>query len=315
MNAIEIQHITKDYGGGRGVFDVSFSVREGEALGFLGPNGAGKTTTIRQLMGFIRPDAGSLSILDMDCFTQASRIQGRVGYLPGEIAFMEGMTGMEFIRFVAGMKGMRDLGRAGELMERFELDRSGRIKKMSKGMKQKIGIVCAFMQDSKILILDEPTSGLDPLMQNVFVELLREERGRGKTILMSSHIFEEVERTCDRAAIIRKGRLAAVEEMDHLRSGRQRQVILTFAEPDMARRFAKEFPGASGYRGEKEETERTGGPKLGSGEWESRKCQVRVGGNMDALLKTASRYTVTDLEIRTPSLEEFFMHFYGGETK
>lgn len=340
MSAIEINHITKDYGGGRGVFDVSFSVEEGEALGFLGPNGAGKTTTIRQLMGFIRPDSGSLSILGMDCFSQADQIQGKVGYLPGEIAFMEGMTGMEFIRFAAGMKGMKGLGRAGELMERFELEPSGRIKKMSKGMKQKIGIVCAFMQDSGILILDEPTSGLDPLMQNVFVELLQEERGRGKTILMSSHIFEEVERTCGRAAIIRGGRLAAVEEMEHLRFGRKRLAVLTFSDADMARRFAEEIPGAetgwalgaSNLPGEASGVEK-GRPDSGSesvktgcrgadimtqggyaaGTLGKNQVMAPVDRNVDTLLKTAAKYTVTDMEIHTPSLEEFFMHFYGGE--
>ena len=155
MSVIEISHITKDYGKGRGVFDVSFSVHKGEVLGFLGPNGAGKTTTIRQLMGFIRPDSGKLSILGKDCFQEADQIQKSLGYLPGEIAFIDSMNGMEFIRFVAKMKGMKGLGRSQELMERFELDAMGKLKKMSKGMKQKIGIVCAFMDPAaEILILD-----------------------------------------------------------------------------------------------------------------------------------------------------------------
>ena len=199
-NIIEIDHITKDYGNGRGVFDISFQVKKGEVLGFLGPNGAGKTTTIRQLMGFLRPDSGSVQILGMDCFHDAHKIAGSLGYLPGEIAFIDAMTGIKFIRFIANMKGMKDLGRAPELMERFELNPSAKIKKMSKGTKQKIGIICAFMQDPDILLLDEPTSGLDPLMQNEFIDLILEEKERGKTILLSSHIFEEVERTCDRAA-------------------------------------------------------------------------------------------------------------------
>ncbi len=297
MNVIEISHITKDYGMGHGVFDVSFSVKEGEVLGFLGPNGAGKTTTIRQLMGFIKPDSGSLSIEGMDCFKDADQIQKRVGYLPGEISFIESMNGDEFIRFVAKMKKMKDLGRAPELMEFFDLDASGRVKKMSKGMKQKIGIVCAMMSPyADIYLLDEPTSGLDPVMQNRFVELIQEEKKRGKTILMSSHMFEEVERTCDKAAVIRNGRLAAVEEMDKLKENKQRIVEITFEKSNMAEMFAEKFTGANHQSG-------------------SNKISVKVGKNIDSLIKEAGKYMVTDLEIRTQSLEEFFMHFYGEEAK
>jgi len=293
MGVIEISNITKDYGKGRGVFDVSFSVEEGEVLGFLGPNGAGKTTTIRQLMGFIKPDGGSLSIQGMDCFKKADEIQKSVGYLPGEIAFIDSMNGMEFIRFVAKMKKMKGLDRAHELMELFELNASGKLKKMSKGMKQKIGIVCAFMDTrADILILDEPTSGLDPLMQNRFVEMILAEKKRGRTILMSSHMFEEVERTCDRAAIIRDGRLVAVEDMEKLREGRQKTVEITFLEPVMAAEFASGFPKAACQAG-------------------SRTVTARVGRNLDTFVKKAGMYTVTDLNVRTQSLEEFFLHFYG----
>lgn len=293
MSVIEISHITKDYGKGRGVFDVSFSVNQGEVLGFLGPNGAGKTTTIRQLMGFMKPDSGKLSIMGMDCFKNTEKIQKSVGYLPGEIAFIDSMNGMEFIRFVARMKKMKGLGRAEELMEMFELNASGRLKKMSKGMKQKIGIVCAFMDpEADIMILDEPTSGLDPLMQNRFVELILSEKKQGKTILMSSHMFEEIERTCDRAAIIRSGRLAAVEEIEKLKEGRQKVIEVTFKESPMAEEFAAAFPRAVYQPGGKIVT-------------------VKVGKNLDAFIKKAGEYTVTDFNVRTQSLEEFFMHFYG----
>ena len=295
MNVIEISHITKDYGQNRGVFDVSFSVKQGEVLGFLGPNGAGKTTTIRQLMGFIKPDKGSLSILDMDCFKESDKIQTSLGYLPGEIAFIDSMTGMEFIRFVAKMKNMRDMGRAQELMKMFELNASGKLKKMAKGMKQKIGIVCAFMNPlASILILDEPTSGLDPLMQNRFVELILSEKKKGKTILMSSHMFEEVERTCDRAAIIRDGRLAAVEEIEKLKEGRQKVIEVTFRDAAMAEAFAAAFPKAAYQAGGKTVT-------------------AKVGKDLDAFVKKAGAYTVTDFNVRGQSLEEFFMHFYGEE--
>lgn len=293
MNIIEISHITKDYGQKRGVFDVSFSVKEGEVLGFLGPNGAGKTTTIRQLMGFIKPDSGSLSILGMDCFQEADKIQKSLGYLPGEIAFIDSMNGMEFIRFVAKMKKMKDFSRAQELIKMFELNASGKLKKMSKGMKQKIGIVCAFMNpEANILILDEPTSGLDPLMQNRFVELVLSEKEQGKTILMSSHMFEEIERTCDRAAIIRKGQLVAVEKMEKLREGQKKIIDVTFLETAMAKSFASALLNASYQAGSKTVT-------------------AEVSTNIDSFVKKASEYTLTDLVVRTQSLEEFFLHFYG----
>ncbi|MGI6070870.1 MAG: ABC transporter ATP-binding protein [Blautia sp.] len=295
MSVIEINHITKDYGQGRGVFDVSFSVEKGEVLGFLGPNGAGKTTTIRQLMGFIRPDSGSLTIGGMDCFLEADQIQRTLGYLPGEIAFIDSMNGMEFLRFVARMRKMKDMARAQELMEMFELNPSGKLKKMSKGMKQKIGIVCAFMDEkADILLLDEPTSGLDPLMQNRFVELVLSEKKKGKTILMSSHMFEEIERTCDRAAIIREGRLVAVEEMDRLKEGRKKIIEVTFEKAAMAEAFAAGFPKAVCQPGQKTVT-------------------AEVGKDLDVFVKRAGDYTVKDLDVRTQSLEEFFLQFYGEE--
>lgn len=291
MSMIDVQNITKDYGQGRGVFNVEFAVERGEALGFLGPNGAGKTTTIRQLMGFIRPDRGSLLIQGMDCFRQADKIQKKLGYLPGEIAFIDNMTGDEFIRFVGKMKGMTDFSRAEELKEIFELTSHGKIKKMSKGMKQKIGIICAFMQNPDILILDEPTSGLDPLMQNRFLELVRSEKQRGATILMSSHIFEEVERTCDRAVIIRSGQVVATENVEKLRSGKQKTIEIRFDKEESAASFCAAMKSAS---------------------QEGTKVSLQIAGSMDTLIKQAARYNVLDLDIRTPSLEELFMHFYGG---
>lgn len=291
MKVMEIDKITKDYKNGKGVFDVSFSVEKGEVLGFLGPNGAGKTTTIRQLMGFIKPDKGSVKISGMDCFSSASEIMRNLGYLPGEIAFMEDMKGIEFIHFIADMKGMKDFSKAEELMKFFELDASGKIKKMSKGMKQKIGIVCAFMQDADILILDEPTSGLDPLMQNKFVELILSEKKKGKTILMSSHIFEEIERTCDRAAIIRDGHLVAVESMDKLKQGKAKMMVIHFKYEEEAKQFA----------GSREKAV------------QNKNCvTVKVSKNMDGFIKNISSYVIEDLEIHTQSLEELFMHFYGG---
>ena len=243
MSVIKIANLTRDYGHGKGVFQVSFRVEEGEVFGFLGPNGAGKTTTIRHLMGFLRPQSGKCKINHLDCWRDREKIQETLGYIPGEISFFDDMTGMEFLKFAAKYRGLGSDNRQKELLERFELDPRGKIRKMSKGMKQKIGIVAAFMHDPQILILDEPTSGLDPLMQNRFIELIGEEKKKGKTILLSSHMFEEVDRTCDRVGIIREGRLVAVDSVDTLRKRHLHTYIVTLDAPEQAQAFAKDFGG------------------------------------------------------------------------
>ena len=172
MAILQVEHLTKDYGGGKGIFDLSFSIEKGEVFGFLGPNGAGKTTTIRHILGFIKPQEGRAEVDGLDCWRCPDQIQRRLGYLPGEIAFPGDMTGTAFIRLIAELRGLRDMRRAESLIARFELDPSGRLRRMSKGMKQKIGLVCAFMHDPAILVLDEPTSGLDPLMQGRLVSAM-----------------------------------------------------------------------------------------------------------------------------------------------
>lgn len=291
-NVIEIRQLTKDYGNNRGIFDVSLSVKKGEVFGFLGPNGAGKSTTIRHLMGFIQADQGSCQINGLDCLRDHARIQQALGYLPGEIAFMDDMTGLEFIKFMAKMKGMTDLTKAYELMERFELNPQGKIKKMSKGMKQKIGIICAFMHDPELLILDEPSSGLDPLMQNRFIELVLEEKQRGKTIFMSSHIFEEIERTCDRTAMIKDGRLISIEELQTLKASKHKTYQIMFATEELAEQFMNE-----GFECE---------------QVESTVVKVLPRNNLNYLLATLSHYDIVDLDITKLTLEELFLHFYGG---
>ena len=191
MNMIEVQNLTKDYGNNRGIFHLNFSIKQGETVAFLGTNGAGKTTTIRQLMGFVKPQNGIAKINGLDCFQQEEVIQKQVGYLSGEIAFLdENMTGQDFIKFMSDIKKIENHQRIKQLITYFELDTQIKIKKMSKGTKQKIGLIVAFMQDAPVLILDEPTSGLDPIMQNKFIELIMKEKSNGKTIIMSSHIFE-----------------------------------------------------------------------------------------------------------------------------
>lgn len=293
-HVIDVQGLTKDYGQGRGIFDLTFQVERGEVFGFLGPNGAGKTTTIRHLMGFIRPTAGRAAILGMDCFAQAAAIQARVGYLPGELSLMDDLTGDGFLRFMAQMRGMKDLGAAGELKELFRLDGRQSLRKMSKGTRQKVGLVCAFMARPDLLLLDEPTSGLDPLMQNRFVELLLREKALGATILLSSHMFEELERTCDRVAILRAGRLAAVERTEDLRRARTKRYVFSFPAPKAAAAFSAAWPGAS--RNDSSVT-------------------VALTGREDLskLLRLAAGQQVTDMTVDGGSLEEAFLGYYGEE--
>ena len=293
-HVIDVQGLTKDYGQGRGIFDLTFQVERGEVFGFLGPNGAGKTTTIRHLMGFIRPTAGRAAILGMDCFAQAAAIQARVGYLPGEPSLMDDLTGDGFLRFMAQMRGMTDLSAVGELKELFRLDGRQSLRKMSKGTRQKVGLVCAFMARPDLLLLDEPTSGLDPLMQNRFVELLLREKARGATILLSSHMFEELERTCDRVAILRAGRLAAVERTEDLRRARTKRYVFSFPAPEAAAAFSAAWPGAS--RNDSSVT-------------------VALTGREDLskLLRLAADQQVTDMTVDGGSLEEAFLGYYGEE--
>mgnify|MGYP001774777479 CR=1 FL=1 len=293
-HVIELSHVTKDFGGNRGVFDIDFCVQKGEVFGYLGPNGAGKSTTIRQLMGFIRPQRGECKILGMDCFKETDKVQRHVGYLAGEIAFMDDMSGLEYIEFIAKMKGIQDMYRMNELIERFELNPKSKIRKMSKGMKQKIGLVTAFMGNPQVLILDEPTSGLDPLMQNRFVELVLEEKKRGTTILMSSHIFDEVERTCDRTAIIRQGRIVDTVSMETLSNIKSKVYVVTLKDERCALRMAKE----SG---------------LHIKEVKSNKVKIRVKDDLPDVLRTIAGYEPEGLEMESQTLEELFMHYYGED--
>lgn len=295
MNVIEINNLTKDFGNNKGIFDLSFSLKQGEIVGFLGSNGAGKTTTIRHLMGFIKPDNGSVRIVNMDCFTNAYSVQEKIGYLPGEIAFMDNMTGEEFIRFMADMKNMKDLQYARELIAYFDIDTKVKIKKMSKGMKQKIGLIIAFMQDTSILILDEPTTGLDPLMQTKFVDLIKKEKSKGKTILMSSHIFEEIENTCERIVMIKDGRLVADENINTMRNKMNKHYEISFSNMEDAIHF-QELYSANSYR-------------------KDNVVYLLSNENINHLIRELSKFNIEDINARYQTLEEVFMKYYGGNEK
>ncbi len=240
MPVIEVKELTKDYGHGRGVFDVSFGVEKGEVFGFLGPNGAGKTTTIRHIMGFSRPQKGHTYVSGRDSWQEYYINQKELGYLPGEIALPEALTGKQFIKMMAELRGISDMSHADYLIDKFQLDPSGGLKRMSLGMKRKLAIVTAFMHDPAVLVLDEPTSGLDPLMQEVFIEYIEEEKSRGKTILLSSHIFSEVDATCDRIAIIKDGRIVSTVVADDIRHNESKTFKLELASKEEFERFRSE---------------------------------------------------------------------------
>ena len=237
MAHIEISGITKDYNHGRGIFDLSLEIAEGEVFGFVGTNGAGKTTTIRHMMGFLKPDKGKATIKGLNCWNDAAKIKKYVGYIPGEIAFPDAPTGTEFLKRQAALLGLKDMSYTTRIIEILQLDPTANLKRMSKGMKQKTAIVAAFMANPEILILDEPTTGLDPLMRVGFVDLLNEEKKKGKTIFMSTHLFEEVENTCDKVALIKDGKLIAVKSTAEIRHNQDKTFKLEFLSHEDYVRF------------------------------------------------------------------------------
>ncbi len=289
---IETDRLTKRYGDARGIEDISLSVSRGEVFGFLGPNGAGKTTTIRTLLDLLHPTSGSARLFGLDSRRDSLAIRARLGNLPGEFACDPRRTGRELVTLFAQLRGMRGLGRAAELAERFHADLDRPVGHLSRGNRQKIGLIQALFHAPELLILDEPTGGLDPLMQEEFHKLVAEERARGATILLSSHDLDEVQRLCDRVAIIRDGRLVAVEDVAELTRRRFRHVTVELAEPvDEA-----ELAALGGVR-----------------DLETDGCRARFGvqaGALDAVIKAIAGHSVVDLELEHPSLEEIFLAYY-----
>lgn len=218
METIELKHLTKDYGEGKGIFDIDLTIKEGEMIGFVGTNGSGKTTTIRNMLGFVKPTSGKAYVNGLGSWKNASEIAKSVGYVPGEIAFPDLATGTEFLKCQADFLGLKDMTYANYLIEKLQLDPRANLKRMSKGMKQKTALVAALMNNPDIIILDEPTTGLDPLMRDAFMEIIKDEHKRGKTIFMSSHMFEEMEGTCDRVALINNGHIVDIADMNAIRN-------------------------------------------------------------------------------------------------
>lgn len=299
MNVIEVKNLTKDYGSGRGVFDVNFSVSKGEVFGFLGPNGAGKSTTIRHLMGFSKPDSGQTLIFGKPTFENYHEILNKAGYIPGEIALPAGLTGWEFIRMMQDLQKIHNNERLERMLDMFELTNAvlkGDTKRMSLGVKRKLAVVTAFMSDPDVLILDEPTSGLDPVMQNKFIEFIHEEKRLGKTILLSSHIFSEIDSTCDRIAIIKDGKIVSEFIADDLKHASKKFYQIDFETQADKKSFAGKAKAIPSLE------------IINDG-----KCELYLSVNDEDINKTISilsEYAVKKFSNRRESLEDYFMKFY-----
>ncbi len=291
---IETERLTRFYGKRRGIEDLDLDISEGEIFAFLGPNGAGKTTTIRLLMGLLRPTRGRARIFGLDCWSASARVHDRVGFLPGELRLYEHLTGAELLDFFASFRPRADPARRARLAERLDVDLSVRIRHHSKGNRQKLGLVQALMHEAPLLILDEPSSGLDPLKQVAFVDLLREERAAGRTVFLSSHALSEVERLADRVAIVREGRLVAVETVASLRARRARRMELVLSSPvDLA-----PLAGVDGAR-------------VLSIDANGRHVTISLRGSLAPLLRVLADLPVEDLIVAPPDLETIFLHYYA----
>lgn len=290
---IKIDHLTKKYSSGKGIFNVSFEVQKGEVFGFLGPNGAGKTTTIRQLLGFTNADEGYCTINGLDSRLHSKDIHKSLGYLPGEISFFDDMTGNEFMNFMQSLHSHKDKTIRNQLIERFELESDRKIKKMSKGMKQKVALITAFMHNPDILILDEPTSGLDPLMQKRFIEFILEQKALGKTILMSSHMFEEVERTCERVAIIKEGRIVAIEKISDLNEKVIKQYLVSLKDNESVSKLLSS--------------------SLDTKIVNTHQVEITLHNNTNEMLGVLSDLNVDNIDSVEQSLEQIFISYYGKE--
>ncbi len=293
---IEVERLTKSYGGKRGIADVSFTVEEGEVFGFLGPNGAGKTTTIRLLMGLLHADAGSARIAGLDCWKQSLEIKRLIGYMPGEPALDPNLTGGQILEYFAHLRGDVDHAYLKQLIQRFELDTSRKFRQYSTGNKRKVVLIQAFMHRPRLLILDEPTSGLDPLNQQEFDRMVLEARNEGRTVFLSSHVLSEVEKTCTTVGIIREGRLVRIGDVAEVKAIKRYEITIPFAHAIPAEAF-KTVDGVVEV-----ETLNHGNA-----------VRLTMQGPADAAIKAAAHYPVVSLTSYEPSLEDIFLRYYEGD--
>lgn len=291
MPVLRTEGLIKDYGRFRALQGVDLSVDEGEIFGFIGPNGAGKSTTIRLLLDLLRPTAGLREILGVADLSHHAEVRARIGYLPGELSMLGKRTGREHLQYLCSLRGGDGADRIEPLAERFQLDLDKPFRGLSKGNKQKVGVVQAFMHRPELLILDEPTSGLDPLLQREFLQLVREANADGATVFMSSHVLSEVDAVAERVAIIRRGEIIDVEDVATLRRFAGQHVTLSFEGPVPAEDFA-------------------GVPDFNDAVWDGGTLTGILRGSPDALLKAAARHRVTGWSARDRTLEELFMDRY-----
>jgi ABC-2 type transport system ATP-binding protein len=291
---IRLERLTKSYGSHRGIIDVDLAVEQGETFGFLGPNGAGKTTTIRTMLDLIRPTGGRALVFGIESSVDPVSIHRRIGYIPGEFALYDRLTGQQTLEYFANLRGGVDRAYQAQLVERFELDASRRFKEYSKGNKQKVGVVTALQHRPELLVLDEPTAGLDPLVQQTFFEVLREAVADGATVFLSSHILSEVEKSCDRVAIIRDGRLVKTDTVEALRDMAHHEVELRFAGEVPLAAF-RQLPGVSDIAAD------------------GQVLRMRVNGAITPVVQAAARHELLDFVSREPSLEETFLAQYSRE--
>ncbi len=296
MHLIELKGITKKYDLNIGCFDINFSINQGEIYGFIGPNGAGKTTVIRQMMGFIRSDSGQGKIFGLDIWKESDKIMKNLGYVAGEVAIPEYMTGISYLKVLAEIRKNVNWDYVKKLIDYFELDATRKIKKMSKGMKQKVALIAAFMHKPKVLIMDEPTSGLDPLMQEKFNKLVKTFEKEGTTIFMSSHIFSEIDNICNRVAIIKKGKIISEIDIDNMKKSFNKIYQINFANIIDYQEFLKK-------------------------EWnvlkkdeEINQIEVKIKNeNVNEFLKEISQFNVNSFKLVPFSLEKHFLKYYQDE--
>ncbi len=290
---IDVEKLTKSYGGKRGIADVTFQIDEGDVFGFLGPNGAGKTTTIRVLMALLRADSGTAHIAGLDVWEKSLDIKRLIGYVPGEPSLDPNLTGGQILEYFANLRGGVDRVYLKKLIERMDLDTSRKFRQYSTGNKRKVVLIQAFMHRPRLLILDEPTSGLDPLNQQEFDGMVKETREDGRTVFLSSHVLSEVEKTCTRVGIIREGRLVRIGGMAEVKAIKRYELTISFASPVPADLF-NSLEGV-------EKVERL---NQGHG------VRLTVQGPADAVVKAAARYPVVSLTSYEPSLEDIFLRYY-----
>lgn len=296
MAVIEVENLTKDYGHGRGVYDVSLAVEKGETLGFLGPNGAGKSTTMRHLMGFSMPQRGTVKIDGMDCRKAHDKILRKVGYLPGEVSLPDGLTGQSFLDMMCRLRKSIGKNRLDELVKLFPVDLNTKVTRMSIGEKRKLAVIATFMNDPDIYLLDEPTSGLDPVMQEVFIDFVLEEKKRGKTILLSSHIFSEVEALCDRIEIIKDGRIVSVVKSSDVKHGLRKKADIAFVTKADFEKFKNE------------------NFEFVNCDADTNKATIVIeDGTTNKFLAVMKNYNIKAYEEYPSSLEAYFMHFYKND--